>query len=45
MKFLVRNIDIVIANIEKAGAPIITTSGVPVSVKWPDGPRQGDRLP
>ena len=37
MQFLVRSIDTVAANIKKAGAPIITTSGSPVSVNGPLG--------
>ncbi len=37
MKFLVRDIDAVAANIKKIGAPIITTSGTPVTVNGPMG--------
>jgi catechol 2,3-dioxygenase-like lactoylglutathione lyase family enzyme len=37
MKFLVRNVDAVVAAIEKAGAPIITSSGAPVSLNTPLG--------
>ena len=37
MKFLVRNIDTVVANIKKVAAPIITSSGAPVSLATPLG--------
>jgi catechol 2,3-dioxygenase-like lactoylglutathione lyase family enzyme len=37
MKFLVRDISTVFANIKKLGAPIITTSGAPVQVSTPLG--------
>jgi catechol 2,3-dioxygenase-like lactoylglutathione lyase family enzyme len=37
MKFLVRDIEPVLERIKKAGAPIITTSGAPVSLNTPLG--------
>jgi catechol 2,3-dioxygenase-like lactoylglutathione lyase family enzyme len=37
MKFLVRDIDTVVANIKKTAAPIITTSAAPVSLNTPLG--------
>ncbi len=37
MKFLVRNIDLVVENIKKVGAPIITASRAPVRVNTPLG--------
>ena len=37
MKFLVRDIETVFANVKTAGAPIITTSGAPVRVPTPTG--------
>ena len=37
MKFLVRDIEPVVAAVRKAGAPIISTSGAPVSVTTPLG--------
>lgn len=33
MKFLVRDLDAVVANVKKTGAPILTTPGAPVQVK------------
>jgi catechol 2,3-dioxygenase-like lactoylglutathione lyase family enzyme len=37
MKFLVRDVDAIVANIKRAGAPIITTSRAPVRVNTPLG--------
>jgi catechol 2,3-dioxygenase-like lactoylglutathione lyase family enzyme len=37
MKFLVRDLDPVVAAVKRAGTPILTKSGAPVALKRPDG--------